>query len=147
MSLTLLAGLFHELFLRYFQLMFYLIDFFKLFTKKHLAICKKTQNFPFPSLQVFFSKVFFIYQYRLAIPWNTYRSRKLASSQKQSIISVIIFVSPVSFIARRRILYAYFLMRARLFGIFRGWTVFPWMYHPTRGGVGSLLTNAFFYVS
>ena len=54
-------------------------------------------------------------QYRPAMPLNTYCSRKSALSQKQSIISVIIFVIPVSCIARRRMLYAYFLMSARLF--------------------------------
>ena len=48
------------------------------------------------------------------MPWNTYCSRKAALSQKQSIISVMMFVMPVSYIARRRMLYANFLMSDRL---------------------------------
>ena len=76
---------------------------------------KKRKLSLFP-LQCLFSEVFFLHsQYRLAIPLSTNCSRKTALSQKQSIISVIIFVMPVSCIARRRMLYAYFLMSDRLF--------------------------------
>ena len=81
-----------------------------------LAYFEKKRKLSLSPLHFFFSEVFFIHsQYRLAMPLNTYCSRKSALSQKQSIISVIIFVIPVSCIARRRMLYAYFLMSARLF--------------------------------
>lgn len=110
-----------------------------------LAYSEEKRKLSLSPLQYLFSEVFFIHsQYRPAMPLNTYCSRKSALSQKQSIISVIIFVIPVSCIARRRMLYAYFLMSARLFRDFLAGERSSLNVLSTHDGAGSLLTSAFF---
>ena len=107
---------------------------------------KKVQNYSPISFTVTFFQRYSLYIVNTdrLMPLNTYCSRKSALSQKQSIISVIIFVIPVSCIARRRMLYAYFLMSARLFRDFLAGERSSWMCCPTHDGAGSLLTSAFF---
>ena len=89
---------------------------FRVSVSAYLKSPKKAQIPPVPLYNPLFSFYSLCYsQYRLAMPLNIYCSRKAALSQKQSIISVIMLVFSVASIARRRILYAYFLISARLF--------------------------------